>query len=121
MSDSTQDFQIEWNDDTLIVTPGGDIESMNWDLIESAAEVVLEPLKGVDVPLVIFDLGQVDYFGSVFLSLLLRCHKAVKPKGGELVLCGASEMADELLRVTALDTLWAIYVTREEAIEALAG
>ncbi len=121
MSDSTQEFQIDWNGDTLIVTPDGDIESMDWDLIESAAEIVLDPLKSVDVPLVIFDLSQVDYFGSVFLSMLLRCHKAVKPRGGELVLCGASKMADELLRVTALDTLWAIYGTREEAIEALAS
>jgi hypothetical protein len=30
-------------------------------------------------------------------------------------------MASELLRVTALDTLWAIYDTREEALNALAG
>jgi hypothetical protein len=30
-------------------------------------------------------------------------------------------MAEELLRVTALDTLWAIYPSREQAIEALAG
>jgi hypothetical protein len=28
-------------------------------------------------------------------------------------------MALELMRVTALDTLWAIYGTREEALEAL--
>ncbi len=121
MSDSTKDFQIKWHGSTLIVIPGGDIESMKWDLIEQAAEVVMGPLEETDVPLVIFDLSAVDYFGSVFLSLMLRCHKAVKPKGGELVLCGASPMASELLQVTALDTLWAIYSTREEAIEALAG
>jgi anti-anti-sigma factor len=121
VSDSTKDFQIKWHSGTLIVVPGGDIESMKWDLIEQAAEVVMGPLEETDVPLVIFDLSAVDYFGSVFLSLMLRCHKAVKPKGGELVLCGASPMASELLQVTALDTLWAIYSTREEAIEALAG
>jgi len=121
VSEPTQDFQIEWHSGTLVVIPGGDIESMKWDLIEQAAEVVMAPLTETDVPLVIFDLSEVNYFGSVFLSLMLRCHKAVKPQGGELVLCGASEMAEELLRVTALDTLWAIYSTREQAIEALAG
>ena len=121
MSEPTQDFQIEWHSGTLVVIPGGDIESMKWDLIEQAAEIVMAPLGETDVPLVIFDLSEVSYFGSVFLSLMLRCHKAVKPQGGELVLCGASEMAEELLRVTALDTLWAIYPSREQAIEALAG
>jgi anti-sigma B factor antagonist len=35
-------------------------------------------------------------------------------------LCGASDLAKELLRVTALDTLWAIYETREQALEAVA-
>jgi len=121
VSDSTQDFQIKWHGSTLIVIPSGDIESMKWDLIEQAAEVVMGPLEEAEVPLVIFDLSEVNYFGSVFLSLLLRCHKAAKPRGGELVLCGASPMATELLQVTALDTLWAIYSTRDEAIEALAG
>jgi anti-anti-sigma factor len=62
----------------------------------------------------------VGYFGSVFLALLLRCHKFVKSRGGELVLCGASELAKELLHVTALDTLWAIYETREQALDAVA-
>ena len=57
--------------------------------------------------------------GSVFLALLLRCHKLVRQKGGELVLCGASKLARELLHITNLDTLWAIYDTREEALEAV--
>jgi hypothetical protein len=35
------------------------------------------------------------------------------------VLCGASKMARELLRITALDTLWAIYDDRDSALEAI--
>ncbi len=71
--------------------------------------------------MVVFDLSNVAYFGSVFLALLLRCHKLVNSRGGELVLCGPSAMARELLRVTSLDTLWAIYDSREEALIALAA
>ena len=104
-----------------MITPASNVEAMRWDLIEQAAEAVMGPLAEQDVPMVVFDLSDVNYFGSVFLALLLRCHKFVKSRGGELVLCGASKMATELLRVTALDTLWAIYDTREEALEALAG
>jgi len=81
----------------------------------------MQPLLEQDVPMVVFDLSDVNYFGSVFLQLLLRCHTVIKRNGGELVLAGVSPAASELLRVTALDTLWAIYDTREEAIDALDG
>jgi len=114
MTEFHDDFQLEWHGNAVVVVPASNVESMRWDLIEQAAEVVMAPLKDQDVPMVIFDLSE------VFLALLLRCHKLVKSRGGELVLCGASKMASELLRITALDTLWAIYDTRDEALEALA-
>ena len=121
MTEYHEDFQLEWHGDTVVVIPASNVESMNWDLVEQAADLVMAPLKEQDVPMVVFDLSEVGYFGSVFLALLLRCHKFVKSHGGELVLCGASTMARELLRITALDTLWAIYDTREDALEALAS
>jgi anti-anti-sigma factor len=103
----------------VVVVPTGNIEAMSWDLIEQAADMVMAPLADQKVPLVVFDLSEVGYFGSVFLALLLRCHKFVKSRGGELVLCGASKMARELLRITALDTLWAIYDDRDSALDAV--
>lgn len=119
MDEHPADFQITWHGDAVVVTPNGNIEAMNWDLIEQAADMVMAPLDDQKIPLVVFDLGEVGYFGSVFLALLLRCHKFVKSRGGELVLCGASKMARELLRITALDTLWAIYDDRDSALEAV--
>ena len=94
---------------------------MRWDLIEQAAEIVLEPIRGMSVPMVVFDLADVNYFGSVFIALFLRCHKLVKTRGGEMVLSGCNQMARELLKVTSLDTLWAMYDTRDQALSALAG
>lgn len=120
MNDSRDNFAIEWHGSSVVVIPSGDVESMRWDLIEQAAEIVMTPLKKLDVPMLVFDLSHVEFFGSVFLSLLLRCHKYVRSRGGELLLCGASASARELLSVTALDTLWAIYDTRQEALEAVA-
>lgn len=112
-------IQIERHGDLAIIVPANEVESMQWDLIQQAAEFVLAPLKKSPATGVIVDLSQVSFFGSVFLSLLLRCHKLIKQQGGEVVLCGASDHARELLRLTALDTIWAIYDTREQAIEAL--
>jgi anti-anti-sigma factor len=117
-ADSTV-FQIERRGDITIIRPAAAIESIRWDLIEQAAEIVLQPIHRETCPLVIVDLSNVNYFGSVFLSLLLRCWKHVSTKGGTMVLCGVSKRAQELLRVTALDTLWAIYETQHEAVEAL--
>jgi anti-anti-sigma factor len=68
---------------------------------------------------VVFDLTAVDYFGSMFLALLLRCWKLVQSKGGEMVLAGVSDRAKELLRITALDMVWPMYGTPREAMEAL--
>ena len=119
MNDVPADFQIQWHGDAVVVTPTGNIETMSWDLIEQAANLVMAPLADQKVPLVVFDLSEVGYFGLVFLALILRCHKFVKSRGGELVLCGASKMARELLRITALDTLWAIYDDRESAFDAI--
>jgi anti-anti-sigma factor len=121
MTESQEDFQLEWHGNVVLIRPASNVESMRWDLIEQAAEIVMAPLRDQEVPMIVVDLSDVSYFGSVFLALLLRCHKYVKSRGGELVLSGASKMATELLRVTALDTLWAIYDTKEEAIDALAG
>ena len=119
--DPADSFELMQQGDCLIVIPAASVEKMRWDLIEPAAVIILDPLKMLSVPMVVFDLSRVAYFGSVFLALLLRCHKLVKSRGGELVLCGPSEMARELLRVTSLDTLWAIYDSREEALAALAA
>lgn len=119
MAEKNDDFQLEWHGNTVVITPANNVESMNWELIEPAAEIVMEPIRSLTSPMVVMDLSQVSYFGSVFVALLLQCQKAVKARGGELVIAGASKMARELLKITALDTLWAIYDTRDEALKAV--
>jgi anti-sigma B factor antagonist len=113
------DFRIEWHADALVIAPTGSVESLQWAAVEQAADITLAPLRSQQAPLVVFDLSDLNYFGSVFLALLLRCHKLVRSHGGELVIAAPSEASRELLRLTALDTLWAIYDTREEALEAI--
>jgi anti-anti-sigma factor len=116
-----QSINIERHGDIAVITPSSEVEKMPENLMEQAAQMVLAPLKDDPPAGLIFDLSEVDYVGSVFLSFLLRCHKRVKEHGSEVVVAGASPRARELLHMTALDTLWALYETREKAIEALAG
>ena len=116
---STESFNIERHGETAVVTPSAKVEEMHETMIEQAARMVIQSLKADPPAGIVVDLSQVTYFGSVFVSFLLRCHSQAQ-HGSEIVLAGASEPA-ELLKLLDLETLWAIYDTRQEAIEALGG
>lgn len=118
---SGESFQIERRGDAAVITPSAEIENMPENLIDQAAKIVLAPLKENPPGGLIVDLSRVNYFGSVFISFLLQCHLLVKKQGSELILTGVSDKARELLRVMSLDTLWAIYESRDEALAALSG
>jgi anti-sigma B factor antagonist len=116
-----QYIRIERHGDIAVITPSPEVEKLPENLMEQAAQLVLAPLRTDPPEGLIFDLSQVDFVGSVFLSFLLRCHKRVREHGSEVVVAGASQKARELLHMTALDTLWALYGTRAEALAALSG
>jgi len=67
-------------------------------MIEQAARMVIQSLKSDPPAGIVVDLSQVTYFGSVFVSFLLRCHSQARKHGSEIVLAGASEPARELLK-----------------------
>jgi len=114
-----QSFLLERHGDIAVIIPSPEVESMSENLIQQAAQMVLAPLKAEPPSGLVIDLSRVKYFGSVFLSFLLRCHTPMRINGSEMVLAGVSDRIRELLRLTNLDTLWAIYDTRKEALEAL--
>ncbi|HLJ94212.1 MAG TPA: STAS domain-containing protein [Gemmataceae bacterium] len=116
----SESFRVERHGDVAVIIPASEVESMPENLIQQAAEIVLAPLRKDPPAGLVIDLAEVKFFGSVFISFLLKCHMLVKKHGSELVLAGASERIRELLHLTALDTLWAIYDTRTEALHALA-
>ena len=122
-AESTQDqsFRIERHGEVAVVIPSPKVEEMHETLIAQAAKLVVNSLKEDPPAGIVIDLGQVNYVGSVFISFLLRCHMLAKRQGSEIVLAGASEPARELLHLLDLETVWALYATRKEAIEALSG
>jgi anti-anti-sigma factor len=112
-------FTIERRGELTVVSATPALESIAAGLEEQAAELIFNPIRHDAEPLIVFDLSQVDYFGSVFLGVLLRCWKMVQAKGGTMALSGVSERARELLHLTSLDFVWPIYSSRREAVEAL--
>jgi anti-anti-sigma factor len=116
---SSDAFTIERHGELTLVSANPALETLEFGLEEQVADLIMRPLRDQDGPLVVFDLSEVDYFGSIFLALLLRCWKLALTQGGMMVLAGVSDRARELLRITSLDMVWPIYTTRREAMEAL--
>ena len=114
-------FQVKRHGDVAVIVPSPEVEQLPESLIQPAAQMVLAPLKDDPPSNLIVDLAGVRYFGSAFITFLLRCHLLTRQRGSELVLSGVNPRIRELLKTTALDTLWALYDTRQEALEALTG
>jgi len=112
-------IDLEWHGEALVVVVNGAVESLRWDVVEQAADIILDPLDDQKAPMVIFDLTDVSYFGSVFLALLVRCHKLVRTQSGVMALCGMNNEARELLHITSLDTLWPVYDSRADALSSI--
>src|SRR5216684_9219760 len=120
-SKQSESFRVERHGDVAVIIPASEVESMSETLIQQAAEIVLAPLRQDPPAGLVIDLSEVKFFGSVFISFLLKCHMLVKKHGSEVVLAGTSDRIRELLHLTALDTLWAIYDTQSQAVESLAS
>ncbi len=118
-TESPDAFTIERRGELTVVSANPILESIAIGLEDQAAELIFNPIRRDAEPLIVFDLSQVDYFGSVFLGVLLRCWKLVQAKGGTMALAGVSVRAKELLHLTSLDFVWPIYADRREAVEAL--
>lgn len=118
-SQSPDVFTIEHHGDLTLIAVTPALETLDSSLEKQVVEVIMSALTGPETPLVIFDLSEVDYFGSMFLAVLLRCWKSVTARGGTMALAGVTSRARELLRLTSLDMIWAMYPTRHEAMEAL--
>jgi anti-sigma B factor antagonist len=118
-SSADEAFTLERHGDLTVITATRALERIEFGLEEQVAELILRPLRHQENPLIVFDLSQVDNFGSMFLALLIRCWKLALSQGGTMALSGVTERTRELLRVTALDTVWPIYESKREAMEAL--
>jgi anti-sigma B factor antagonist len=117
--ETNEAFTIERRRELMIVTANPSLESVGDGIEDIAARLIIEPLREEVEPVVVFDMSQVSYFGSVFLAVMIRCWKIILARSGTMALVGVSPHARELLHITALDQAWPIYDDLREAIDAL--
>ena len=82
-SQSPDAFTIERHGDLTLIAATPALESIDSSLEEQVAEMTHGTASAdQEAPLVVFDLSEVDYFGSMFLAVLLRCWKLTTSRGG---------------------------------------
>lgn len=70
---------------------------------------------------VVINLSNVEFMDSTALSTLVQGMKRAREKGGELYLCGLQSPVRLIFELTRLDRVFEIYVTEEDAVQAIAG
>jgi anti-anti-sigma factor len=119
MCATAQEFEVERQDDTLIVTPTGDLRELEFAQIEAGAEAILERIERALVRNVVVDFQGTDYYGSTALGVFVKLWKRVCRHGGKMAFCNLSGHENEILEITRLNGLWPICRSRAEALAAV--
>jgi anti-anti-sigma factor len=101
-----------------VLEVGGSFSSLDVQALEQLSKQLLAEASQGDPPRLVLDLTHTTFIGSKFIELLIRAWKRVKQRGGSMAMCGMQPFCVDVLRATRLDTLWPIYATRSEAVEA---
>lgn len=104
-----------------VITPTPAATALAEAELAKVADAILTPMQSESLTGMVIDLSKVDFFGSVFISFMLRCHTLIKKKQGRMLLAGATTNIREMLHLTALDSLWPMHKDRAEAVQMLAG
>ncbi|HVK23890.1 MAG TPA: STAS domain-containing protein [Actinokineospora sp.] len=66
------EITVDQAENTIVVTPAGEVDMANAGELESVLRAALRDLRGRTRPVLVIDLGRVDFMGSAGLSVLLR-------------------------------------------------
>lgn len=95
----------EIDNDVLILVADGGLNTNTADqFIES-----LEKLVEAGLGKIIVDCGSLTYISSYGLGVLLRLHKRLKERGGNVKLCAIGGIVPQALEITRLDKFFEVY------------
>ncbi|MBI3241233.1 MAG: STAS domain-containing protein [Chloroflexi bacterium] len=70
-------------------------------------------------PNLVLELDAADYISSAGLRVLISAQKALKAKGGKLVMAQPSDRVKEVMQLAGLDPLFPIFPDTESAVGAV--
>jgi anti-anti-sigma factor len=68
---------------------------------------------------VIVDMERVSFLGSMGLRALVAPARAIKARGGKIVIFGPNELVEKVLKSSGVDSMIPIHYELQEAIAAL--
>jgi anti-anti-sigma factor len=68
---------------------------------------------------VLVDMQKVSFLGSMGLRALMAPARAIKERGGKIVLFGPNEMVEKVLKTSGIDTLIPVHHELQNALAAL--
>lgn len=114
-------FDIEQQDNLMIVTPNADMGELDYERINTGMKQVIELLASSTVKNLIIDFHKTSYYGSTALGFFVRLWKTISSRDGRMAFCNLSEHEKEILTVTKLDNLWPICTSKAEALKTVRG
>ena len=98
-------YYDEIDDDILILAADGGLNG------DTAERLVAEIGALVDAGLqrIIIDCSKLDYISSFGLGMLVRLHKKMKHRGGDVKVCSLHGIVPQVLQLTKLDKLFDIH------------
>jgi anti-anti-sigma factor len=85
----------------------------------AAADMKMNVIAGSRMAILV-DMRQVSFIGSMGLRALMIPARAIKNRGGKIVLFGPNELVEKVLRTSGTDTVIPVHHELESALAALA-
>lgn len=109
-------FLVEWDGETLIVSPQGRSRDFRYQDIQVEANAIITVLRTHGFRNVLVDFGGVKLSGSLVLDSVTQFCRAAT---GMAALCGCSVEQESVLKDLNLISLWPCYPTREDGLRAI--
>lgn len=118
MQDDRDEFRLEstrLNSDTALVELRGQVD------LHTAPELKDHLLAAIEdgAVNVVVDLTETTFIDSMTLGVLLGAVRRLRPRGGRLRIVCDDPNVRKIFEITLLDRVFALYPTRERALERL--
>ena len=119
MAESLRVFELEEQDDTLIVIPQGDAGGFRYSDVHLESNTLLHRLDDQQLKNLIVDLGRAHVLGSIIIGTLIKLARKAGDLGGKTAFCNASDEMLEVFESMNLGNLWPHFATRDEALKSV--
>ena len=97
-----------------IIRVTGRVDASTYNKLESTLKAYIDTGR----TLIVLEMDGTDFLGSAGVRVLISAQKALKPRGGKLVIAQPSERVKDVLELAGLESLFPVY---DSTVAALAS